>query len=246
MDSASRFREIDATRGIAILMMVLFHTVFDLNFFMILPVNISTGFWRWFAMATASLFLLVVGISLVVSRARSAAKLSGFALTKKFLFRGAGIFALGLLVTLATWLYLHEGFILFGILHLIGVSVILSVLFFRFGKYNILLGLLFIAGGFFIGTLQGPVWLLPLGIYPSSFTSVDYTPLIPWFGAVLVGLGVGEFLYSGGVRQFTVPHLPDRIVQPLSFLGRYSLVIYLVHQPIIILLLAAVTGTKVL
>ena len=246
MDSASRFREIDATRGIAILMMVLFHTVFDLNFFMILPVNISTGFWRWFAMATASLFLLVVGISLVVSRARSAAKLSGFALTKKFLFRGAGIFALGLLVTLATWLYLHEGFILFGILHLIGVSVILSVLFFRFGKYNILLGLLFIAGGFFIGTLQGPVWLLPLGIYPSSFTSVDYTPLIPWFGVVLAGLGVGEFLYSGGVRQFTVPHLPDRIVQPLSFLGRYSLVIYLVHQPIIILLLAAVTGTKVL
>jgi len=246
MDSASRFREIDATRGIAILMMVLFHTVFDLNFFMILPVNISTGFWRWFAMATASLFLLVVGISLVVSRARSAAKLSGFALTKKFLFRGAGIFALGLFVTLATWLYLHEGFILFGILHLIGVSVILSVLFFRFGKYNILLGLLFIAGGFFIGTLQGPVWLLPLGIYPSSFTSVDYTPLIPWFGVVLAGLGVGEFLYSGGVRQFTVPHLPDRIVRPLSFLGRYSLVIYLVHQPVIILLLAAVTGTKVL
>ena len=246
MDSASRFLEIDATRGIAILMMVLFHTVFDLNFFMILPVNISTGFWRWFAMATASLFLLVVGISLVVSRARSAAKLSGFALTKKFLFRGAGIFALGLFVTLATWLYLHEGFILFGILHLIGVSVILSVLFFRFGKYNILLGLLFIAGGFFIGTLQGPVWLLPLGIYPSSFTSVDYTPLIPWFGVVLAGLGVGEFLYSGGVRQFTVPHLPDRIVRPLSFLGRYSLVIYLVHQPVIILLLAAVTGTKVL
>jgi uncharacterized membrane protein len=246
MDSDSRFREIDATRGIAILMMVLFHTVFDLNFFMILPVTISTGFWRWFAMATASLFLLVVGISLVVSHARSAATLSGFALTKKFLFRGTGIFALGLLVTLATWLYLHEGFILFGILHLIGFSVMLSVLFFRFGKYNILLGLLFIAGGFFIGALQGPVWLLPLGIYPASFTSVDYTPLIPWFGAVLVGLGVGEFLYSGGVRQFTVPHLPDRIVQPLSFLGRHSLVIYLVHQPIIILLLAAVAGTKVL
>lgn len=246
MDSASRFREIDATRGIAILMMVLFHTVFDLNFFMILPVNVSTGFWRWFAMATASLFLFIVGISLVVSHARSSAKLSGFALTKKFLFRGAGIFALGVLVTLATWLYLREGFIIFGILHLIGVSVMLSVFFFRFGKYNILLGLLCIAGGFFIGTLQGPVWLLPLGIYPASFTSVDYTPLIPWFGAVLIGMGVGEFLYAGGFRQFRVPHLPDRIIRPLSFLGRYSLVIYLIHQPIIILLLAAVTGTKVL
>ena len=246
MGGESRFEEIDLFRGIAILMMVLFHTLFDIRFFGIAPVNVSSGFWRYFAYATATLFLFLVGVSLVVSHARAARHRTGFALAKKFLFRGAGIFALGLFVTLATWLYLHEGFILFGILHLIGVSVILSVLFFRYGKYNILLGLLFIAGGFFIGTLQGPVWLLPLGIYPSSFTSVDYTPLIPWFGVVLAGLGVGEFLYSGGVRQFTVPHLPDRIVRPLSFLGRYSLVIYLVHQPVIILLLAAVTGTKVL
>jgi uncharacterized membrane protein len=246
MDTASRFPEIDAIRGIAILMMILFHTVFDLHFFNIAPVNVSTGFWRLFAMATATLFLLVVGISLVVSHARSAAKLSGFALVKKFLFRGAGIFALGLLVTVATWLYLREGFIIFGILHLIGVSVMLSVLFFRFGKYNILPGLLCIAGGFFIGNISGPVWLLPLGIQPASFASVDYTPLIPWFGAVLVGMGMGEFLYSGGIRRFSAPHLPDRIVRPLAFLGQYSLIIYLVHQPVIILLLAAVTGTKVL
>jgi uncharacterized membrane protein len=160
--------------------------------------------------------------------------------------RGAGIFGLGLLVTLATWLYLDEGYIIFGILHLIGVSVMLSVLFLRFGKYNILTGLLFIAGGFFIGTVHGPIWLLPLGIQPVSFTSVDYTPLIPWFGVVLVGIGVGEFLYSGGVRRFTVPDMPDLLVRPLAFLGRYSLLIYLVHQPVIILLLAAVTGAKVL
>jgi uncharacterized membrane protein len=78
------------------------------------------------------------------------------------------------------------------------------------------------------------------------FTSVDYTPLIPWFGAVLIGMGVGEFLYSGGIRRFEIPQLPDRIIQPLSSLGRYSLIIYLIHQPLIILLLAAVTGTKVL
>jgi uncharacterized membrane protein len=246
MDSASRFREIDDSRGIAILMMIVFHTVFDLNFFMIVPVNVATGFWRYFAMATASLFLIVAGISLVVSHGRSAAKLSGFALTKKFLYRGAGIFALGLLVTLATYLYLHKGFIIFGILHLIGISVMLSVLFFRFGKYNILLGLLCIAGGFFIGNITGPFWLLPLGIVPASFASVDYTPLIPWFGAVLVGMGVGEFLYSGGIRRFEVPHLPDRIAGPLAFFGQHSLLIYLVHQPVIILLLAAVTGTNVL
>jgi uncharacterized membrane protein len=246
MDTASRFPEIDVTRGIAILMMIVFHTVFDLHFFGIMPVDISTGFWRLFAMATASLFLLVAGISLVVSHARSAVKLNGFALTKKFLFRGAGIFALGLLVTLATWLYLHEGYIIFGILHLIGVSVMLSVLFFRFGKYNILFGLLVIAGGFFIGNIQGPFWLLPLGIMPPAFASVDYTPLIPWFGVVLAGMGIGEFLYAGGVRKFPAPQLPDLFSRPLSFLGQHSLVIYLVHQPVIILLLGVVTGIRVL
>ena len=246
MDTVSRFPEIDATRGIAILMMIVFHTVFDLHFFRIAEVNVATGFWRWFAMATASLFLFVVGVSLVVSHARSATKLSGFALTKKFLVRGAGIFALGLLVTLATWLYLHEGFIIFGILHLIGVSVALSVIFFRFGRYNILLGLLVIAGGFFMGNLTGPIWLLPFGIQPAAFVSVDYTPLIPWFGAVLLGMGIGDILYGGGIRRFEAPQLSDRIVRSLAFLGQYSLIIYLVHQPVIILLLAAVTGTKVL
>ena len=246
MDSASRFWEIDAARGIAIFMMIVFHTVFDISFFQIAHVNVSTGFWRWFAMATASLFLLLVGTSLVVSHARSAVDLSGFALIKKFLYRGAGILSLGLLVTLVTWLYLREGFIIFGILHLIGVSVMLALFFFRFGKYNLLLGLLCIAAGFFIGSVHGPVWLLPLGIVPASFISVDYTPLIPWFGMVLVGMGVGEFLYSGGVRRFGMPHLPELPAHLLAFPGRHSVVIYLVHQPVIILLLATVTGVKVL
>ena len=246
MDAPTRFPEIDITRGIAILMMVIFHTVFDISFFSIAPVNVATGFWRYFAMTTASLFLFIVGVSLVVSRARSAGKLKGLALTKKFLYRGGGIFALGLLVTLATWWYLHEGFVIFGILHLIGVSVILSPLFFRFGKYNILLGLVCITIGLFIGTFQGPIWLLPFGIYPPSFTSVDYTPLFPWLGVVLIGLGAGEFLYAGGTRRFSIPPVPNLINAPFSFLGRHSLIIYLVHQPIIILLLGAVTGTKVL
>ncbi|MDD4136680.1 MAG: heparan-alpha-glucosaminide N-acetyltransferase [Methanoregula sp.] len=246
MQAASRLWEIDAARGIAILMMIVFHTVFDLSFFAICPVNVASGFWRYFAYATATLFLLIAGISLVVSHARASARLSGFSLAEKFILRGAGIFALGLLVTVATWFYLHEGYVIFGILHLIGVSIILSPLFFRFGKLNVLLGLVCIPAGFLISHVSGPAFLIPLGIMPAGFTSVDYTPLLPWFGVVLVGLGLGEFLYAGGVRQFSLKPLSDYIVTPLSFLGRHSLVIYLVHQPVIILLLAAVTGTKVL
>jgi uncharacterized membrane protein len=245
MDDLSRYREIDLVRGIAILMMVAFHTLFDLNFFSVFSVEVSGGFWRYFAYATASLFLLVAGISLTISRAKMPALVTRSQVIKKFLLRGAGIFLLGLLVTLCTWIYLKEGFIVFGILHLIGVSVMVSPLFFWLKKRAFLLGFFCIVTGYILSTVNGPIWLLPLGIHPASFWSVDYEPLFPWFGCVLIGMGLGEYLYKDGLRQFVVPEIPVIVIQPLAFLGRHSLVIYFIHQPIIILLLAALTGTKI-
>ncbi|MFA5347119.1 MAG: heparan-alpha-glucosaminide N-acetyltransferase [Methanoregula sp.] len=244
MDVASRYHEIDMARGIAILMMVLFHTLFDLNYFQIFIIQVYDGFWRYFSFATASLFLLIVGISLTISRSRAVSKISGHQLTLKFVSRGAGIFLLGLLVTVGTWIYIREGFIVFGILHLIGVAIMISPLFFRFKKFNLVLGLLFVAIGFFIASVTGPVWLLPLGIHPAAFLSVDYEPLFPWYGIVLVGMGLGEYLYPEGKRGFALLRIPVFFERPLAFLGQHSLVIYLVHQPLIILLLAAVFGIK--
>lgn len=242
MTQDSRLWEIDLLRGIAILMMIIFHTLFDLNFFQIIPVDVITGFWRYFAYATASLFLFIVGVSLIISHARAEQKIDGFSLIKKFILRGAGIFCLGLLVTLATWLYLGEGFVIFGILHLIGISIMLSPLFFSFKKFNILIGFIVIGIGYLISGMHGAIWLLPFGIHPATFWSVDYTPIFPWFGMVLIGMGIGSLVYPEGVRQFTLLPLPDIVVNPVSFLGRHSLVIYLVHQPVIILLLSLVYG----
>jgi uncharacterized membrane protein len=246
MKEITRLWEIDSLRGVAIMMMIVFHTVFDLNFLAVLPVNVASGFWRYFAYATASLFLLIVGISLTLSRARAQPDLAGPALTMKFLRRGAGIFCLGLLVTLGTWLYLGEGYVIFGILHLIGVSVMLSPLFFRFGRSNILIGLVAIGTGWLIHGTAGPLLLLPLGIMPPGFSSVDYTPLFPWFGMVLIGMGTGSLFYPAGKRAFSLPGPREVVVRPLTFLGRHSLAIYLVHQPVIILCIGLVTGTTIL
>jgi uncharacterized membrane protein len=246
MAGASRYYEIDMVRGIAILMMILFHTLFDLNYFQIFPVDIYEGFWKYFAYSTASLFLIVVGISLIISRGRAQLKYSGHQLALKYVYRGAGIFLLGLLVTVVTWWYLGEGFVVFGILQLIGVSVMLSPLFFRFKTANIVLGLLFIVIGYLLSATSGPAWLIPLGIHPPNFWSVDYEPVFPWTGVVLIGMGLGEYLFPGGIRRFTPPVLPRVLVRPLSFLGRHSLVVYLVHQPVIILLLAVVFGVNIL
>ena len=240
MNAVLRYPEVDMVRGIAILMMIFFHTVFDLSFFGISAIEVSSGFWKYFAYATASLFLLIVGVSLTISHARAATSLSGHRLALKFVYRGAGIFLLGLLVTVVTFLYLHEGYIVFGILHLIGISVMISPLFFRFKKYNLVWGLLFIITGYFLPMINGPAWLLPFGIHPATFWSVDYEPVFPWTGIVLIGMGIGEYLYPGGVRKYAIPSIPSFFMQPLAFLGKHSLMIYLIHQPLIILLLAIV------
>jgi len=226
--------------------MILFHTLFDLSFFGIAPIDVSDGFWRYFAYATATLFLLIVGVSLSISHARAARRLEGRALVQKFLLRGGGIFCCGLLVTVATWWYLREGYIIFGILHLIGISIMLSPLFFRFRTWNAVIGVVFIAVGWILATIPGPLALLAIGIHPLTYMSVDYTPIFPWTGLVLIGLALGEFAYPGGERLWSVPSLSRIAEAPLSFLGRHSLVIYLVHQPIILLIIYFVTGAPVL
>ncbi|MGD1004129.1 MAG: heparan-alpha-glucosaminide N-acetyltransferase [Methanoregulaceae archaeon] len=250
VNGRGRFEEIDMVRGIAILMMIIFHTLFDLYFFGLYPIDVTTGFWRYFAFTIASLFLLIVGISLIISHARAVQNISkdneseSIKILLKYFKRGAGIFGCGLLVTVATWFYLGEGFVIFGILHLIGLSIILAPFFFRFKKNNVLIGVLCIIIGIVLTSsgMNGSIFSLWLGIPPAPFYSVDYTPLFPWFGVVLIGMGIGEQLYPNGKRSFSMPNVPEKLISPFAFLGRHSLIIYLIHQPILITILHIFTG----
>jgi len=152
-----------------------------------------------------------------------------------------------MLVTLATWIYPHNGFILFGILHLIGISIILSIPFLRLERENILAGIALIITGYFLmqyGT-SSP-WFLWLGLKPAGFITLDYYPLLPWFGVVLCGIFLGKTLYPKGQRKFSLIESKNRIVKTLSLLGRNSLKIYLVHQPIIVGLIFFLTYYGVL
>ena len=88
---STRFWEIDSLRGVAIIMMVIYHLMWDLWFFRIMPdVVLWSGFWKYFQRTTASLFIFVVGVSLTVSYTRAVQK-AGTAdgLLRKFLLRGA-------------------------------------------------------------------------------------------------------------------------------------------------------------
>jgi len=216
-----RFWEVDALRGIAIVMMIAFHLAFDLSYFGNYDLNIHSGLWRLFGRATASIFILLTGISLSLSHSRSATGM------EKYLKRGLKIFCWGLLITLITRLFFPAEFIIFGILHFIGLSIILSYPFLGQKRWNLIIGLAIIIVGL---SLKGP---LPL--FPTPFRTFDYFPLFPWFGLIPIGIFLGNSLYPNHTRRFSIPELST----PLSLLGRHSLLIYLLHQPVLIALLYA-------
>ena len=129
IDLDYRFWEIDLLRGMAVVMMVCFHVIYDLNYFGLHEFYIHSGLWPSVARFIATFFLLLVGVSLHLSYSRNL--LRGEVKFSKYLRRGLFIFFWGMVITLTTWL-LVENFIVFGILHLIGVSVILVYPFLRF------------------------------------------------------------------------------------------------------------------
>lgn len=234
-----RFWEVDLLRGVAIVLMVIYHLVFDLNYFAVYDIEVSSGFWLAVARLTASLFLLLVGLSLTLSHSRAQLLGQEDRFRLRLLTRSAWILGLALGITLVTYFFIGRGFIVFGVLHLIGLSLLLAYPFLRMHKANIIFGLLFILLGIYLQNISvGFPWLLWLGLAPPDFYSVDYFPVFPWFGVILVGMGLGGLLYPGYLRRIPVHDLSILLfVRALAFLGRNSLAIYLVHQPVIIALL---------
>ena len=231
--NGSRFWEVDAARGVAILMMVVYHFTYDLYAFGGYDVDAVSGFWARFADATASLFLLLVGVSLTITAARGG---GGF---RRYLLRGLRIFGYGMLLT-AVFLLFGMGIVAFGILHLIGVSIVLAYPFLNLRFANLFLGVAVFAAGLYVRAADptGSPWLLPFGVVPEGWMMPDYRPLLPWFGVVLVGLFLGNVVYGRG-RPAGLPVRSPAVTRPLLPLGRNSLAIYLVHQPLLVGLLAA-------
>lgn len=231
-----RFWEVDFLRGMAIVLMVLFHLAYDLNYFGVYEVELASGFWFYLARFTASLFLLLVGVSLTLSHSR--ASIMGH--IKRFRFRllkrSLWILSLAMGVTLITYLLIGKGFIVFGVLHLISISLLLAYPFLRLHGVNFIFGLLFILFGLYLQDFSVDFpWLIWLGLAPQDFSSVDYLPIFPWFGIILIGVAFGDFFYRDYRRRI---HLPDLAGSPparwLAFLGRNSLAIYIAHQPVLI------------
>lgn len=231
-----RFGEVDAMRGVAIIMMVIYHLMWNLLFFgLVSNVSLQTGFWKYFQRTTASTFIFLVGVSLVLSYNRLCQKrLANYAIFRRFFWRGLRIFGFGMIISGIVRL-VGTGTVDFGVLHLIGFSVIAAYPFLRLAWVNIgLWALLNVVGFFSQQVTVNTKWLVWLGFEPPFYFYVDYFPVIPWFGVVLFGIGIANLLYPDNRRVFRLyAGLPPSLAQPLQYLGRHSLVIYLLHQPVL-------------
>jgi uncharacterized membrane protein len=145
-----------------------------------------------------------------------------------------------MLLTLLTAVFLPDKPIMFGVLHCIGCCVIITAPLLRFKAKNILYGFIFLTTGlliYFSSTVENPnILQLAIGLHQSNVGqhTIDYFPILPWLGVCLLGIALGNILYRENERRFPLPDLskytPTKI---FSWLGQHSLVIYLLHQPII-------------
>ncbi len=242
--AGQRLWEIDTLRGMAVITMIIYHLGWDLYFFGAVPgLDPFNGIWFIIQRYTAISFVLLVGLSLTLKRAgleRNKAPAGKQFIS--YLKQGLWIFGWGMVVTLVFWAS-GVGAVHFGVLHLIGFSIIAAFPLLRFKWLNLALwALLFALGGVILSqNIYAPnLWLVWLGYYPMFYTAADYFPLIPWFGVVLLGVFFGNLLYPAGRRVVLLPDWGNVApVRGLRFLGRHSLPIYLLHQPVLFALLYA-------
>lgn len=217
----ARISSVDALRGLAILFMILSNLITDLTFFGVMPRH-PESYWNNFAIFTASLFIITSGWSLALSRRQNYSWLKVRQKLQLLLFWA-------FLITLTTILIIPTHAIRFGILHFFSVATLVGFLVQPYPKISLLLGLLC----FMIPLSPHPlaVWL---GLQARGFVkSVDYFPLNPYLGLFLISMALSTWLAPKN-RASTIRRYPKLLL----WSGRHSLAIYIIHQPILIGILA--------
>jgi uncharacterized membrane protein len=230
-----RYALLDELRGLAIVLMVVYHAFYSLGYVF----GSQTGRALFAAVGPvqpfiAGTFIVLCGICSRLSRSnlRRGLKLAGAA-------------ALVTLATLAMTLFGVDEVILFGVLHFLACAVLLfslaqkaigAVLLQKLpGAIPPWVQLPVFAALFLVWRLVRPPLtgffpLYVLGFPSTAFSSADYFPIFPWLFLFLAGTALGIYAKQGRLPAWCVKSR----VPPLAWLGRHSLLIYLLHQPVLV------------
>ncbi|MBN1273207.1 MAG: DUF1624 domain-containing protein [Candidatus Aminicenantes bacterium] len=232
VDVYKRIWEIDFLRGFSIILVVCYHLLYDLSAyvgtkrFLGWSTDLSTTAWIVAQHFFAGLFIVLSGTSSTLTRSNTR--------------RGLRLLVVAMAVTVVTYVFDSSSAIWFGILHLLAVSILIFGAAFKNAKAITctVWGVFVLGLGLVLSFLKKGMtirfdWLLPFGFHSPGYSSFDYFPLIPWLGVFLIGAAMGRSIYAP--RRSLIPRrLPQTFVNTA---GRHSLLIYILHQPLILAVL---------
>lgn len=223
---STRVPAVDVLRGSALVLMFVYHFAFDLRFYRVIAADFEHDpFWLGFRALIVCAFMTLVGVSLVLADRAGATP-------AHFRKRVAVIAACALAASAGSWLLFPRSFIYFGILHCIAVASVLAWPLVRHPHAALAVGVAVIVAGLAWShpAFDAPV-LSWLGFTTTKPATEDYVPLAPWAGLAFAGVALGRSLAR---REFAA--LAPLAGAPgwLRWLGRHSLAVYMVHQPILL------------
>lgn len=229
-----RLEKIDIMRWIAIILMIFFHLNYSLvNIFNIELLNFSEAFWNIIWKFTALLFIFTAWISFFLAELKYEKNI-----IKKYIKVSIILGIIASFISLSTYLFLPEQYIKFWIIHFFALSFLLMLLFSKFKYYNILFGIIFITYWiFFIPIIKNEYFYFLWFIYP-WFKSADFFPIFPYFWVMLFWYSLALFLKNiDKLNIFKLNSRKNIFYSILEYSWKKSLIIYIIHQPIILLIL---------
>jgi uncharacterized membrane protein len=226
---AARIPLIDAARGAALLAMFVFHLTWDFSYFGYIDSQIV--FERGFVVfgdTIGSTFLAIAGASLVLAHAPN--------FRPRAYWRHLAIIVVAAAaVSLATYVFIPDGFIFFGILHCIALASLIALPFLFLPWWAAALAAVFAIAAprlFVSPAFDAPMWWWT-GLSTFEPRTNDYRPILPWLGVLLCGVAFMKIGDRVGLRAFLARWQPRNVFsRGIVIGGRHSLAIYLVHQPI--------------
>lgn len=224
-----RIQAIDFVKGIDIIFMVLFNYSITLDYFNLIRIPSSSLYRYILPVSIASIFIFISGVTSYISYQKQKKKL-----TRNYFIRGIKLLFYAILITLFTYVFVPRNTIFFGILHFFAVTSFLIPIFIKYNKLNLIAGLWLILSGVYLQQQTfGFSYFFWLGFIPENFSTFDYFPMIPWLGVILLGIYYGKYIDEKTQKiKFN-----SNFSNIFKFLGKHSLTVYLIHQPLLILFL---------
>jgi uncharacterized membrane protein len=224
-----RYRLIDALRGAALVAMIGYHIGWDLFYFGVLQGDI-TAMPGWVAAQLSILgsFVLLAGMSLVLAHGETIR-------WRSFWRREAILVAAALAVSVGTYIAFGQYFSFFGVLHAIALFSLLALPFLRAPLWIVAPVTAAVIAAPFLWTdpaFMNP-WLAWIGFWREPPLTVDLVPIFPWFGVTLAGVILMRLVLASPLRATLASWRGGPIGRGLAVIGRWSLIIYLLHQPLI-------------